>query len=293
MNYAAHPDNWHGAAGVWWPIWPSKPAGRCSPPLGRFDSFAASSLRFSHPRPGYREWVTGHAQADGRTAEWRGDSSVADYTRIFLRPIASPLPLGLMALACAGLLLALQQVGAFAQSDGQTVYLILVGFVIPLMMLATIFCFLARDTVAATALGLFTGAWLATALTGLAGGGKTSGALGAFLLVLAACMLILIAGASFGKAGPAVVIAVGATRFLITGLYEITGSTGLEHAAAVVGFLLAGTALYSALATEVEDVQGALKLPLGRRARAREALTAPLDRQLDLLEHEAGVRQQL
>ena len=32
----------HGAAGVWWPIRPSKPAGRCSPSLGRFDSFAAS-----------------------------------------------------------------------------------------------------------------------------------------------------------------------------------------------------------------------------------------------------------
>jgi uncharacterized protein len=237
--------------------------------------------------------VSAHAEADGRSGEWKGDSAVAAYTRIVLRPVASPLPLGLMALACAGVLLALQQVGAFAESDSQTVYLILVGFVVPLELLATLFCFLARDTVAATALGLFTGAWLVTALTGLAGGGQTSGALGAFLLVLGACMLILIAGASFGKAGPAVVIAVGAARFIVTGLYEITSSTGLEHAAAVIGFCLAGTALYSALATEVEDVQGKLKLPMGRRARAHEALTAPLDRQLDLLEHEAGVRQQL
>ena len=31
-----------GAAGAWWPIRSSKPAGRGSPPLGRFDSFAAS-----------------------------------------------------------------------------------------------------------------------------------------------------------------------------------------------------------------------------------------------------------
>src|SRR3954454_5574087 len=30
-----------GAAGVWWPARPSKPLGRGSPPLGRFDSFAA------------------------------------------------------------------------------------------------------------------------------------------------------------------------------------------------------------------------------------------------------------
>src|SRR4051794_40510780 len=31
----------HGAAGVWWPIRSSKPAGRGSPTVGRFDSFAA------------------------------------------------------------------------------------------------------------------------------------------------------------------------------------------------------------------------------------------------------------
>src|SRR5262249_5108572 len=45
------PDN--GAAGVWWPIWPSKPAGRRSPTLGRFDSFAASSsgIRRAADRP--------------------------------------------------------------------------------------------------------------------------------------------------------------------------------------------------------------------------------------------------
>jgi uncharacterized protein len=149
--------------------------------------------------------------------------------------------------------------------------------------------------VAGSALGLFAGAWLATALTMLSAPkpGATSDALGAFLITLAAAMLVLVAGASFGKAGPALVIVVGAARFLVTGLYEIDGSSGLEHAAAVIGFVLAGAALYSALATAVEDVQGYAKLPLGRRARALDALEAPFDRQLDALEHEAGVRQQL
>jgi hypothetical protein len=52
-------------------------------------------------------------------------------------------------------------------------------------------------------------------------------------------------------------------------------------------------ALYSALATEVEDVQGETKLPLGRRAMAAEALQGPFDRQLERIEHEAGVRRQL
>src|SRR3954454_22004308 len=34
-----------GAAGVWWPIRSSKPAGPCSPRVGRFDSFAAPPSR--------------------------------------------------------------------------------------------------------------------------------------------------------------------------------------------------------------------------------------------------------
>jgi hypothetical protein len=68
---------------------------------------------------------------------------------------------------------------------------------------------------------------------------------------------------------------------------------GIEHASAVVGFVLAGTALYSALATLVEDVRGGTALPFGRRAKARAALDGPFDRQLDDIEHEAGVRQQL
>jgi succinate-acetate transporter protein len=222
------------------------------------------------------------------------DGSLAAYTRITLRPIGSPLPLGLLALMCASVLLSLQQVEAFGLDQGRPIALIMIGFVVPLMLVATIFSFLARDTVAGTALGLFAGAWLATSLVTLTSpAGQTSPAFGAFLFALAAAMLVLIAGASFGKAGPAVVIVFGAARFLVTGLYEVTDTSGIEHAAGVIGFALALAALYSALATAVEDVQGEVKLPMGRRAKARDALEAPFDAQLDRLEHEAGIRQQL
>src|SRR3954469_2146116 len=100
------------------------------------------------------------------------------YTRITLRPIASPLPLGLLALMCASIVLSLQQVGALKTSDGKAIAFILVGFVVPLQLVATILSFLARDTVAGTGLGLFTGAWLSTALVTLtAPPGSTSAAL--------------------------------------------------------------------------------------------------------------------
>jgi hypothetical protein len=53
------------------------------------------------------------------------------------------------------------------------------------------------------------------------------------------------------------------------------------------------TALYTALATEVEDVRGQRQLPLGRKADAAKALDEPFAAQLEHLEKEAGVRQQL
>jgi uncharacterized protein len=220
--------------------------------------------------------------------------AVRDRTRIILRPIGSPLPLGLLALMCASVLLALQQIGAIPTTETKTIALVLLGFVAPLMLVATVFSFLARDTVAGTALGLFTGAWLATSLNLLAAApGQTSKTLGVFYLALAASFAVIIVGASFGKAGPAVVIVFGVARFLLAGLYELTADVGLEHAAAIVGLGLAVAALYSALATEIEDVQGQVKLPMGRRAAAHDALAGPFDSQLERIEHEAGVRNQL
>ena len=142
--------------------------------------------------------------------------------------------------------------------------------------------------------GLFTGAWLASGISLLlAQPASTDAALGAFQIAVAGSLLVLVAGAAFGKAGPAAVVVIGAARFLMAGLYELTGSEGLEHAGAIVGFLLVGVALYSALATELEDVQGRPVLPLGRRARAMDAVAGPFESQLEGIEHEAGVRQQL
>jgi succinate-acetate transporter protein len=223
-----------------------------------------------------------------------GTSNVIGNTRITLRPIASPLPLGLLAVMSGGLLLSCMQIGAFPLKDQHTVALILLGFVVPLELVATIFCFLARDTVAATGLGVFTGAWFASALTLMSSPpGQTDKAFGVFLLSLAASMLVIVGGASFGKAGAALVILFGAARFGVAGLYELLGGTGLEHAAAVIGFALVATALYTALATEVEDVRGQRQLPLGRKADAAKALDEPFAVQLEHLEKEAGVRQQL
>lgn len=231
--------------------------------------------------------VQSAGEADGR---W----PTASRTRIVLRPIGSPLPLGLLALAPAGLLLSCLQLGAFAASEASTVALIVLGFAVPLELIAAVLCFLSRDTVAGSGLGIFAGAWLASGLVLLSSApGATSPAFGVFMLAIAGALLIIIGGAAGGKAGPAAVIAAGSARFTLAGLYELTGSRGLEHAAAIVGFVLVVTAIYSSLATEIEDVHGHSRLPLGRRKRAALALEGSFLDQLEGLEREAGVRQQL
>lgn len=211
-----------------------------------------------------------------------------------LRPLGSPLPLGLIALAASGLLLGCWQIGAFSLSEGETVALIVLTFTVPLQFIAAVLCFLARDTLGGSGLGVFAGAWLASG-TVLLGSqpGATSPAFGVFLLAISGAMVVLIASAVGGKAGPAAVMVAGSARFLLAGLYELTASTGLEHASAIVGFVLVGTAAYTALATALEDVHGATKLPIGRRGRAASAIQGGMADQLAGLEHEAGVRQQL
>ncbi len=219
---------------------------------------------------------------------------VLQRTRIVLRPIGSPLPLGLLALAPAGLLLSYQQVGAFTLAEGRLVALIVLGFAVPLELLAATLCFLARDALGGTGLGVFAGAWLASALLlRSAPPGSTSAAFGVFLLAVAAALLVLVAGAAGGKAGPAVVMVAGCARFVLAGLYELTASAGVEHAAAIVGFVLVASAVYTSLATIIEDLHGHSVLPIGRRRRAALAMSGSFPEQLEGLEREAGVRQQL
>ena len=140
----------------------------------------------------------GDGRSQGVARSTSGNGAPAPHARIMLRPIGSPLPLGLLALMCAGVLLSLQQIGAFALGQWHTIALVLIAFVVPLQLLASVLSFLGRDTVAGTALGLLAGAWLATALVTLSGPpGTRSPALGAFFLCLAASFLIIVAGASF------------------------------------------------------------------------------------------------
>src|SRR4051812_4257377 len=85
-------------------------------------------------------------------------------TRIVLRPIANPLPLGFIALGAGTLLLSALQLGWLEPTEGHDVALLLLAFVAPLQLVACIFEFLARDVVAGSGMGILAGTWLATSL---------------------------------------------------------------------------------------------------------------------------------
>lgn len=217
-----------------------------------------------------------------------------DAARIYLRPIATPFPLGFGALAAASLLAAGSELGWFSNSDRPMVAVVLIGFAFPLQMFACVFGFLGRDTAAATGFGIQGGTWLVVGVDLLlTNPGSTSHALAVLLFAASAWILLCAVGSALGKLAPAVVLFLTALRFALTGLYELTASHGVEHAAAVVGLALVAAAAYVAFAMEVENLQRRTVLPLLRRGRGAEALQTDLAAQARRLDREAGVREQL
>jgi succinate-acetate transporter protein len=214
--------------------------------------------------------------------------------RIVLRPIASPLPLGFLALSAATTLVSGLQLGWLGVDQGKPVALILIAFVVPLQVIASVLGFLARDGAAATGMGILAGTWLSVGLVTLTGRpGATSDALGLLLLVASVAMLVPASAALRGKLVPAAVLCTTSLRFLLTGLFQLTASGTWADAAGIVGLFLGALAVYAAFALELEDAARRTLLPLGRRGAGASALTADLDGQLSNVAAEPGVRIQL
>jgi len=215
-------------------------------------------------------------------------------TRITVRPIASPVALGLFGLAAATLVVSGLQLGWVDAAEGKKVGLILIAFAFPAQLLASIWSTLARDGVASTAMGVLALTWLSTGLVLLTSGpGQTSDALGLFLLFAATAMTLTGLVAAISKLALGVTFVTAGLRLLLGGLHQLTGDEGWENAAGIVGLALFALAVYGAFAAELEDAQGKSVLPIGRRMKGRLALDGSLDEQMKQAPNEPGVRQQL
>jgi uncharacterized protein len=142
-----------------------------------------------------------------------------EQTRIVLRPVGSGLPLGFFSFGIGMLLLGCQEIGWIPVAEQRDVGLLLVAFVFPLELIATVFAFLARDTLGATTLGLFTTSWLALGISQVTSpAGATSVALGIYLFGFAAAVVLLALLSTMGKPFFSVLLSLASTRMVLSGV---------------------------------------------------------------------------
>src|SRR5919201_192042 len=174
-----------------------------------------------------------------------GERAADTSIRIFLRPVGSALPLGFFAFAIGMLLLGTQALGWIPVREAKDVGLLLGAFVFPLELLATVIAFLARETLGATVLGIFTTSWLAIGLEGLrAAPGTRSDALAVYLFGLAAVVLLFAAVSSTGNLLFTALLSCATVRAVLSGLYEAGGSRSVERVSGGFGVGLAALAIY-------------------------------------------------
>jgi succinate-acetate transporter protein len=220
--------------------------------------------------------------------------SVPDNTRIVLRPVGSGLPLGFFSFAIGMLLLACAAIGWIPVGEQHDVGVILVTFVFPLELIATVFAFLARDSLGATTLGLFAASWLTLGwIERSSPPGSTSVTLGIYLFGFAAAALLLATLSTLGKPLFSVLLLASAARMVLSGLYEVRHTHELYRVSGGFGLALAAIAMYGGVALGLEDARQREVLPLFRRGASVAAFHGGYEQQLERLEAEAGVRQQL
>ena len=211
--------------------------------------------------------------------------------RIVLRPMASPMPLGFWTVAIATIMVSSLQLGIIPPEEQRNVALIILPAFV-LQLIVGIACIAARDAIAATLMTSLAGSWLADGLIYLFGTPGKSAASAVFFFSLTG-FVAMMASAARPKAALFAVLVVAVPRFFFSGLAAATGNEALTKTAGVLGYALAGVAIYTAWALLLEDVRGHTVLPVGRTGPARDAIEGPLAAQLAGYEHLAGVRRTL
>lgn len=153
---------------------------------------------------------------------------------------ANPLPLGLFSFAIGMALLGGSGLGLLRSGqDLRTAGLLMAAFVFPLQLVAAIFALLARDTGAATALGLFATSWLALGLANvLAPTPLPSRPVGMFLAAFTLMLVPLAVNAAVNARLLSVVLTVSTVRAALQAGYEVGGPHWLDTASGAAALVL-------------------------------------------------------
>lgn len=213
---------------------------------------------------------------------------------VFLRPIGTPMPLGMLGLTVATVMLGALQIGVVPVKDQHQVALSVLLFAVPLQSTAAVFGLLARDAVVGSGFGTQAAGWLTVGiLMLLSPTGSRSPVLAVFLIVAAAALTSAVTVAAQSEIVPALVMAATVGRWVLTAVYELLGSRAVEQASAIEGFVLGLLALYTAVAADLESTHHRSVLPLGRVGAGRRALSGDVATDVESVGREAGVRPQL
>ena len=180
-------------------------------------------------------------------------------------------------------------------TQGHSIGLMLAAFVAPLELVATVFAFLARDTVAGATLGLFAGSWFVGGLLTLQGQARRARS-GARLLPdrVHGRRPDARGGRDARKAVRSPCCSPSRRRAACwPPLYELGAGKTWNQVGGWLALAIFCIAMYGGLAFLLEDALGRTVLPLGRRGGSEEAIEGGLSEQLRGLEDEAGVRHTL
>ena len=223
-----------------------------------------------------------------------GPSGPSPRIGVFVRPIGSPVVLGFFAFAIGMFMLGVQSLEWVRGDEYSTVGIVLIAFVFPLELIAGVIAYFARDTLAATVLGVFGASWLLLGIfLATSPPHELNHAVGFYLFVFSSVTLSLAVVAFTGKPLFGVLLTLSTARSILAGIHEFSGGQTVNGASGVVALTLCGIAVYGGLALLFEDVLQETRLPVFRRGAARSALEGDLREQLRRLDGEAGVRQQL
>lgn len=214
--------------------------------------------------------------------------------RVFLRPIATPLPIGMLALAVGSLVLSGIQLKWVPITQTNIVALCLLGFVVPLQFIGFIFGLLSRDEGASSSMGVLFAAWLASGLSLLASPpGSHSGGLGLLLVAAAGALVVPILVAASTKPLMSLVILAAAVRFMLSGIYEFGAGSVWQTASGIDGLVTVGLAWYAGLAFAFEAAQRHAILPTFRRSGQSSPSPMSTSDPVGPVSHDAAVRSQL
>ncbi len=214
----------------------------------------------------------------------------ASVSRIILRPLGSPLTIGMSGLAIALLVQCGLDLHWVSHDQTRSVGLILISVPFLLQTIACVFSYLARDGATGATVGVLSGSWLAEGLIDVASSpGARSGALG--LMLLAAGGTLALSAVAVGSTKPlaGTVFLLAALRFIVGGVYELGAAGAWQDAAGLMGLAVVAVAGYCVLAFELEGQQHRPVLPTFRRGTATATPHHP-DEQFAGVVSEPGIR---